>query len=205
MAAARWMNRAAGLSPRVRGNPVGIDGLGRKAGSIPACAGEPAGYREITLGMTVYPRVCGGTTDSDTPGYDTFGLSPRVRGNQERDLFASRMRRSIPACAGEPAFGSPRLLPHGVYPRVCGGTSTATQLRSGVWGLSPRVRGNRDQTDLRLVHGGSIPACAGEPCRARRRQGGQRVYPRVCGGTRFGRTTAVLSMGLSPRVRGNRW
>ena len=32
----------AGLSPRVRGNRAGVDNIASHAGSIPACAGEPA-------------------------------------------------------------------------------------------------------------------------------------------------------------------
>ena len=34
--------------------------------------------------------------------------------------------------------------------------------------------------------------------------GSQRVYPRVCGGTRIETVVAAAVQGLSPRVRGNR-
>ena len=50
-----------GLSPRVRGNPVGVPVGVPVGGSIPACAGEPlTGVLASTI-ATVYPRVCGGT------------------------------------------------------------------------------------------------------------------------------------------------
>ena len=70
-------------------------------------------------------------------------------------------------------------------------------------GLSPRVRGNLNLKRQRPRHKRSIPACAGEP-----RDDGQsgqldRVYPRVCGGTRPYPACRPLLAGLSPRVRGN--
>ena len=130
-----------GLSPRVRGSPVsGREHAGRR-GSIPACAGEPRHLVEATASTS----------------------------------------RSIPACAGEPS--QRECASGGVYPRVCGG---AGAIRSGGKGLSPRVRGSpvelhgasqplaglspRVRGSLRhqcRARGreGSIPACAGEPCK----------------------------------------
>ena len=71
-----------GLSPRVRGN-LWLNRVGVVAGgSIPACAGEPQVTYTILLFRRVYPRVCGGTAVTGTPMADTWGLSPRVRGNR---------------------------------------------------------------------------------------------------------------------------
>ena len=53
--------RANGLSPRVRGNRVPHGGEHLPQGSIPACAGEPAGQWASPMCREVYPRVCGGT------------------------------------------------------------------------------------------------------------------------------------------------
>ena len=50
------------------------------------------------------------------------GLSPRVRGNRLPHLFHRQMRRSIPACAGEPSQDLYERIMETVYPRVCGGT-----------------------------------------------------------------------------------
>ena len=74
-------NSGLGLSPRVRGNPVGgwdPDGVD---GSIPACAGEPRRRRRGRLWSMVYPRVCGGTAWRKMRAPFGPGLSPRVRGN----------------------------------------------------------------------------------------------------------------------------
>ena len=91
-----------GLSPRVRGNRRGKAKDLAGWGSIPACAGEPAGSAYQQRHRRVYPRVCRGTAKSSSAsGYDS-GLSPRVRGNLPPGLFETVSRRSIPACAGEP-------------------------------------------------------------------------------------------------------
>ena len=70
--------------------------------SIPACAGEPPLASRAQSGSTVYPRVCGGTRPVRPCAPFLRGLSPRVRGNQERNPPAGAPQRSIPACAGEP-------------------------------------------------------------------------------------------------------
>ena len=94
--------RLGGLSPRVRGNHEQVSGRLRFFWSIPACAGEPRRLRLSSRPERVYPRVCGGTTDTPISFLSTGGLSPRVRGNLLRKADARRKRGSIPACAGEP-------------------------------------------------------------------------------------------------------
>ena len=86
---------------------------------------------------------------------------------------------------------------------MCGGTPTAALRKSHRVGLSPRVRGNRIRpiSPSRIIR--SIPACAGEPDSAPRPSSVSKVYPRVCGGTRWSSSTGALTDGLSPRVRGN--
>ena len=93
---------AAGLSPRVRGNPLYCAGAGSAEGSIPACAGEPSGLPSCPVSITVYPRVCGGTQGAGTGAAGAGGLSPRVRGNQPVADADRIYEGSIPACAGEP-------------------------------------------------------------------------------------------------------
>ena len=174
---------AEGLSPRVRGN-LNDGGLAlNRRGSIPACAGEPERMAKRLKAMGVYPRVCGGTVPDFLPGGLPGGLSPRVRGNCDTDLCGRRGVGSIPACAGEPPAASSKPRRRPVYPRVCGGTVSPNPLPAIGEGLSPRVRGNRQRRQRRVLDSGSIPACAGEPRNlwANRRMNG--VYPRVCGGT----------------------
>ena len=132
----------AGLSPRVRGNPLAdLSGTHYK-GSIPACAGEPSILTRVGCISQVYPRVCGGTPRRCGYGCSPGGLSPRVRGNQISPNRPGPLLRSIPACAGEPPEHPESPFFCEVYPRVCGGTRFRPPLTNHCEGLSPRVRGN---------------------------------------------------------------
>ena len=86
---------------------------------------------------------------------------------------------------------------------MCGGTSMCQVDCYWADGLSPRVRGNRPIARIEKRFDGSIPACAGEPTANLARTCGDKVYPRVCGGTSFVPRSRMRVMGLSPRVRGN--
>ena len=134
----------------------------------------------------------------------TPGLSPRVRGNPNENPVHDNYAGSIPACAGEPIRCAAILGGRGVYPRVCGGTSRPGRRRHLRRGLSPRVRGNPLASGAEPGQRRSIPACAGEPLQWRRWGRQHPVYPRVCGGTACTSAPTLSSVGLSPRVRGNR-
>ena len=155
--------RIGGLSPRVRGNRVRAGAVGKAGGSIPACAGEPAGALGIYGPGEVYPRVCGGTRSIRRRPPIARGLSPRVRGNPSSSGAARRGAGSIPACAGEPHHAGVGRYARAVYPRVCGGTGSVADSHHNPAGLSPRVRGNRIDKRHQVHRAGSIPACAGEP------------------------------------------
>ena len=131
------------------------------------------------------------------------GLSPRVRGNPKDKGFPIYCGRSIPACAGEPEPQHSEREPIRVYPRVCGGTASASARASSDPGLSPRVRGNRASVSRIALVTRSIPACAGEPIALPSHRHTPPVYPRVCGGTGEGIHIQWRDYGLSPRVRGN--
>ena len=200
---ASWVPIKKGLSPRVRGNPVGGRAPAVATGSIPACAGGPRSPGWGRRTGWVYPRVCGGTHNDNDDDDDADGLSPRVRGNPRLASASPSPAGSIPACAGEPKAAS-RLNPRwSVYPRVCGGTRTGRRPAAARRGLSPRVRGNLSQRTGNPASARSIPACAGEPFRSPDTGAGWRVYPRVCGGTRLPPEGEDEADGLSPRVRGN--
>ena len=113
--------------------------------------------------------------------------------------------RSIPACAGEPNARLRLPLPEVVYPRVCGGTNPFPALNRSRAGLSPRVRGNRGAPEAAVTVAWSIPACAGEPAGGVWGSRRHKVYPRVCGGTLRLAGNGQAPVGLSPRVRGNRF
>ena len=113
--------------------------------TIPACAGEPDTRTYVVAAAADYPRVCGGTPKTTTWKEDMAGLSPRVRGNLCQLAISKTNIRTIPACAGEPQAYEARHMSTWDYPRVCGGTDRRHCLAKLARGLSPRVRGNRDQ------------------------------------------------------------
>ena len=115
----------------------------RNEGLSPRCAGEPFGAAIPGPEPRVYPRVCGGTASQAFQSGTLSGLSPRVRGNPGKLDNLLITDRSIPACAGEPTEYQRSSHSGEVYPRVCGGTPTVEQGSRRVYGLSPRVRGNR--------------------------------------------------------------
>ena len=86
---------------------------------------------------------------------------------------------------------------------MCGGTQVKHRRDFRLGGLSPRVRGNQQQSRSLAPQTRSIPACAGEPKLVDMRCGLKRVYPRVCGGTWQCGLLRSRIQGLSPRVRGN--
>ncbi len=58
------LHKPAGLSPRVRGNPLRLVLGGRGQGSIPARAGQPPPPRCTHRKSQVYPRACGATASA---------------------------------------------------------------------------------------------------------------------------------------------
>ena len=172
-----------GLSPRVRGNRPLARGGEQTVRSIPARAGEPAAAKAWVKWLGVYPRACGGTGLRLEERGRFEGLSPRVRGNPLQCRVHPELRRSIPARAGEPVPAIARNARPPVYPRACGGTDNVARDLRDEGGLSPRVRGNLQQSRGAIqeqglsprvrgnriivsndgISPGSIPARAGEP------------------------------------------
>ena len=72
-----------------------------------------------------------------------IGLSPPVRGSQERREGQTGTRRSIPARAGEPSSRVCSRRRTAVYPRPCGGAAGPAGAQQVAQGLSPPVRGSR--------------------------------------------------------------
>ena len=113
------------------------------------------------------------------------------------------MEGPIPASAGEPSTGKRKISACGAYPRECGGTAAARRRSIFARGLSPRVRGNREQLTEAQSWEGPIPASAGEPPKHMLSGLIKWAYPRECGGTKLNQIILMNEWGLSPRVRGN--
>ena len=172
-----------GLSPPTRGNPSRLEQVGRRAGSIPAHAGEPTSAIIPPFRLEVYPRPRGGTRLLQRGGVPRPGLSPPTRGNPGDERKRTELQRSIPAHAGEPKRTESSKRTTKVYPRPRGGTVKSKVVKPKPSGLSPPTRGNPCKHEPRRVNLRSIPAHAGEPSSPRGRRTSRRVYPRPRGGT----------------------
>ena len=171
-----------GLSPRARGNQNRAVVNGLALGLSPRARGN-LHHQAEHIGRIVYPRVRGGTPGLVDGRLRPRGLSPRARGNRTKSSARRSNQGSIPACAGEPDILDNYKDKPPVYPRVRGGTISTTLTAGCFQGLSPRARGNQWLIVLLRSLFGSIPACAGEPRLPAVRKCGNRVYPRVRGGT----------------------
>ena len=180
-----------------------MEARGHDEGSIPARAGEPFCVWLDLLWDPVYPRACGGTRRPRRKRGQARGLSPRVRGNRRVSYLRWQATGSIPARAGEPDTRRYECECQWVYPRACGGTTSASARSRLASGLSPRVRGNPTKPFRGVMTRGSIPARAGEPSNPGGSIPRRPVYPRACGGTTIRPRRAGGPDGLSPRVRGN--
>ena len=190
-ASARVMS-ATGLSPRVRGTHTLIMDAPASRGSIPACTGNPGLSGTTRAYAGVYPRVYGETRAVARSEPCGQGLPPRVRGNPTYLHSRPPVRRSIPACTGNPPIVGPAGAGRRVYPRVYGETACAAAAAVHGDGLSPRVRGNHASAGHELAPARSIPACTGKPHPTSCQGQARRVYPRVYGETTILRSIAPV-------------
>ena len=92
----------------------------------------------------------------------------------------------------------------GLSPRLRGNPHGARS-NDGDTGSIPRLRGNRVGSGNATAATRSIPAPAGEPATGGTTRRTTTVYPRACGGTLVGVLHQEAKLGLSPRLRGNRY
>ena len=176
------LTNTQGSSPRVRVR-LAVQAIPtRRAGLIPACAGQTTRSLWRSGASSAHPRVCGADLASASHAWNCGGSSPRVRGRPAWNCADCRNVGLIPACAGQtrgPQSGNPRAP-----------------------GSSPRVRGRRSSRSPSLSAARLIPACAGQT-RRRLTRSSRRVgsSPRVRGRL-LHRTNRHHSEGAHPRVCG---
>ena len=175
-------DRFKGPSPRVRGKRCEVGARPGQERSIPARAGETAGWNIRYGDAGVHPRACGGNHAIIEYLNRLTGPSPRVRGKHPLGDRSAGRDGSIPARAGETSTVSLVSASPWVHPRACGGNQH-------------RELGER-------VPMGSIPARAGETSRSVLARCSWRVHPRACGGNHLQPRDWRSRPGPSPRVRG---
>ncbi len=191
-----------GLSPCIRGYQDDVFGQPLPWGSIPAYAGLPGSTWASVTRPGVHPRVCGVTSEQDSPRAARSGLSPRVRVYRSFKRVEGLHLGSIPTHVGLPVLAGRHRPCVWVYPRVYGATDSPLPVRFDSRGLSPCVRGYRSGESTHLPGEGSIPVHTGLPRPRTGRFRSRGVYPRVYGATSMLDTKPSPSYGLSPCIPG---
>ena len=190
---------------------------------IPARAGPTLRHVSVRIFAPDHPRACGANADDLAVGLRVGGSSPRVRG-QRRDgerysrscrissprvrgqrleaRAGGRLLRIIPARAGPTVCPSRRARWPPDHPRACGANAVDVSFDLGEVGSSPRVRGQRvsavgDRAGPRI-----IPARAGPTVVIQLNHRQCADHPRACGANAGACGCLTVSLGSSPRVRG---
>ena len=198
----RQLVARSGSSPRMRGTreprraaPVRPRIIPAHAGNSRACAGR-VGTRAD------HPRACGELPSPDAVPLCCPGSSPRMRGTRARSPRRPRLRRIIPAHAGNsPRPGSARACDPD-HPRACGELSGGSRSTVNSGGSSPRMRGTRTTACRRSSGIRIIPAHAGNSVEVEPVPSILSDHPRACGELPNCDKWANDYRGSSPRMRG---
>src|SRR5690606_34226807 len=125
-----------------------------------------------------------------------------MRGTDVMPDVPARIKRFIPADAGNGPRDNPHRQTKSVYPRGCGERSERALVWRSADGLSPRMRGTALQQRIQESVFRFIPADAGNGFTPVIFATKQPVYPRGCGERNAGAIPANAVIGLSPRMRG---
>ena len=133
-----------------------------------------------------------------------YGSSPRGRGTPSERPTWPRVRRFVPALAGNTPPPPSRTCATPVHPRVGGEHICSIASPCARVGSSPRGRGTPVPHGLRRVHQRFIPAWAGNTTDRASLRDGLTVHPRVGGEHKLSGAVSRASAGSSPRGRGTR-
>ena len=191
-----------GSSPRGRGTPGFLRGLGLGHRFIPARAGNTAAATAVANNKPVHPRAGGehGVRVADRP--QRRGSSPRGRGTQITTVSDFRAHRFIPARAGNTQCSNACSATAAVHPRAGGEHSVSWQMPCTTTGSSPRGRGTPERANPGATTRRFIPARAGNTAEDSVCARWPPVHPRA-GGEHWGYSRLeVCNIGSSPRGRG---
>ena len=168
----------------------------------PACAEKTLALRGSTDARAIQPRVCGENFSSFAIARETLDTTPRVRGKLFSTTTKGASSRYNPACAGKTRVQGCHRQPDAIQPRVCGENAASVRGTLVRFDTTPRVRGKPEGN---LGVGRRVrynPACAGKTSSARLASVRTTIQPRVCGENASERSTVIVRVDTTPRVRG---
>ena len=150
-----------GSSPHARGTPGGFAMAGHRRRLIPACAGNTRTMPPAARRSSAHPRMRGEHSRADSARDTAGGSSPHARGTRVSVTERARVRRLIPACAGNMPGASVWPICAAAHPRMRGEHMLPHDVRSQHHGSSPHARGTRRAARFPRREQRLIPACAG--------------------------------------------
>ena len=194
------------VHPRVCGElRVALWKASQIGGSSPRVRGTLSRSSASCCGATVHPRVCGELVGTPRHRPMLSGSSPRVRGTRQPGAGLVRLRRFIPACAGNSYRQQHCGCDKPVHPRVCGELPRAPWRGASLVGSSPRVRGTPRAANSRRAAPAVHPRVCGElAALASPAPRHERFIPACAGNSHVLHVVARPAHGSSPRVRGTR-
>ena len=143
-----------GSSPRMRGKRVRARASATRARIIPAHAGQTHRMQRGFMAGPDHPRACGANVHTAYQLRFPAGSSPRMRGKRLHDRCHRQRGRIIPAHAGQTFTSENGLASLTDHPRACGANATNAELKAGLTGSSPRMRGKQSDFMRKLLSAG---------------------------------------------------
>ena len=130
------------------------------------------------------------------------GSSPLARGTLRAQRYAVRIRRFIPACAGNSLPDMKVVPPLSVHPRLRGELACYVCNRRHKIGSSPLARGTQLREAITTLCSRFIPACAGNSSKVSAKKLRITVHPRLRGELILNVHPDQKMDGSSPLARG---
>ena len=130
-----------GSSPRIRGELHGDVRVAMSGGIIPANTGRMVWLHTVRQPPPDHPREYGENTNAGGKDAPPEGSSPRIRGESDAASAARCGNRIIPANTGRIGTVVRTTGGTGDHPREYGENFGVEALGWGLWGSSPRIRG----------------------------------------------------------------
>ena len=191
-----------GSSPRTRGTASAPRWPPAETRFIPAHAGNRTRIGNRQRPFPVHPRARGEQSTWRAHASACAGSSPRTRGTVDLARPRLRLRRFIPAHAGNSRPGAPTPPPAPVHPRARGEQVLTTFGRDSGYGSSPRTRGTERMGRSRIARLRFIPAHAGNRASTATWPPIRTVHPRARGEQASKAIAISAASGSSPRTRG---
>ena len=188
----------------MRGKPDSVQGTVKAVRITPADAGKTTVYSRNKPVPWDHPRGCGENAGFLVHGIGIIGSPPRMRGKRRAWCLSISACRITPADAGKTHSLNSSNRRSQDHPRGCGENYHFIDIRLGIPGSPPRMRGKRCNPFSFTYHFRITPADAGKTVTVKRKFHIIQDHPRGCGENKSLNFIKLACQGSPPRMRGKR-